>query len=114
MGPARRGWYRVPGEPGRLRWWDGARWTDDEFVLPGSEAESLEHHPTRRGQLPSRVTPDRPPPRDARPSRKVDGSAIAVFVPTLALVPVSLVALAVFWLVVRLVAVGPVGGVFPL
>ena len=49
-GPARRGWYRVPGEPGRLRWWDGARWTEDEFVLPGSEAESVDHHPTRRAQ----------------------------------------------------------------
>ena len=24
-----------------------ARWTDDEFVLPGSEAESVDHHPTR-------------------------------------------------------------------
>ncbi len=37
----------------------------------------------------------------------MDGSAIAVFVPTLALVPVSLVALAAFWLVVSLVAPVP-------
>ena len=74
-GPARRGWYRVPGEPGRLRWWDGARWTEDEFVLPGSEAESVDHHPTRRarpdrragtpGTAPDRVRAARRPRRPA-------------------------------------------------
>jgi Zn-dependent protease with chaperone function len=106
LGPARRGWYRVPGQPGRLRWWDGVRWTDDEFVLPGSEAESVDHHPSRRA-APAPAAPDRPPPRDARPSRRMDGSAIAVFVPTLALLPVSLLALAAFWLVVRIFAPVP-------
>lgn len=105
LGPARRGWYRVPGEPGRLRWWDGVRWTDDEYVLPGSEAESKDHHPTHR-RPPTSMSPDRPPGRDTHP-RRVDGSAIAVFVPTLALFPVSLLALAAFWLLVRLVAPVP-------
>jgi Zn-dependent protease with chaperone function len=107
LGPARRGWYRVPGEPGRLRWWDGARWTDDEFVLPGSEAESVDHHPTRRGVATGRVTPDRPPARDAQLNHRLDSSAITVFVPTLALLPVSLVALAVFWLPLRLIVPVP-------
>ena len=110
-GPARRGWYRVPGEPGRLRWWDGARWTDDEFVLPGSEAESVDHHPTPRPTRPSLGTPDTAPDRvralDSRAGRRPDSSAFAVLVPTAALLPVSLVALAAFWLVVRLVAPVP-------
>ena len=73
-GPAQRGWYRVPGQPGRLRWWDGARWTDDEFVLPGSEAESRSHHPTReppptnqlRSTAPDRVRVGRDPFRSPR------------------------------------------------
>ena len=111
-GPARRGWYRVPGEPGRLRWWDGARWTEDEFVLPGSEAESVDHHPSRR--VPARTAPERlgtAPDRmrtaEVRGSRRPDSSALAVLVPTAALLPVSLVALAAFWLVVRLVAPVP-------
>jgi Zn-dependent protease with chaperone function len=111
-GPARRGWYRVPGEPGRLRWWDGARWTDDEFVLPGSEAESVDHHPTRRAQPERRggaggTAPDRVRALDGRAGRRPDSSALAVLVPTAALLPVSLVALAAFWLVVRLVAPVP-------
>jgi Zn-dependent protease with chaperone function len=84
-----------------LRWWDGARWTDDEFVLPGSEAESIEHHPTRRGAPTRRVTADRPPAHDAQLGRRLDSSSVTVLVPTLALLPVSLVALAVFWLPVR-------------
>ena len=111
-GPARPGWYRVPGEPGRLRWWDGARWTDDEFVLPGSEAESVDHHPTRRAQperrpAPPAMAPDRVRALDTRAGRRPDTSAFAVLVPTAALLPVSLVALAAFWLVVRLVAPVP-------
>ena len=107
-GPARPGWYRVPGEPGRLRWWDGARWTDDEFVLPGSEAESVDHHPTRQGARarPRTAEPDRWRP-EGRAGRRPDSSALAVLIPTAALLPVSLVALAAFWLLVRLVAPVP-------
>lgn len=31
------GWYPAPGEPGRLRRWDGAQWTDErrEATPPG-------------------------------------------------------------------------------
>jgi Zn-dependent protease with chaperone function len=90
-----------------LRWWDGARWTDDEFVLPGSEAESRDHHPTRQPMPPTTAGPDRVRAADARASRHMDSSALAVMVPTLALLPVSLLALAIFWLPVRLVAPVP-------
>ena len=44
---------------------------------------------------------------DTRGGRRPDTSAFAVLVPTAALLPVSLVALAAFWLVVRLVAPVP-------
>ena len=44
---------------------------------------------------------------DSRAGRRPDSSALAVLVPTAALLPVSLVALAVLWLVVRLVAPVP-------
>ena len=44
---------------------------------------------------------------EVRGSRRPDSSALAVLVPTAALLPVSLVALAAFWLVVRLVAPVP-------
>jgi Zn-dependent protease with chaperone function len=106
-GPARRGWYRVPGQPGRLRWWDGVRWTDDEFVLPGSEAESVDHHPSQSTPAARALRPDRVRAGDIRPGRHVDGSSVAVLIPTLALLPISLLALAAFWLVVRLLAPVP-------
>jgi Zn-dependent protease with chaperone function len=44
---------------------------------------------------------------DTRAGRHVDSSALTVLVPTLALLPVSLLALAIFWLPVRLVAPVP-------
>jgi Zn-dependent protease with chaperone function len=100
----------VPGQPGRLRWWDGARWTDDEFVLPGSEAESRARHPTRQPTAvspPRSSAPDRIRAADAKAGRHVDSSTLTVLVPTLALLPVSLLALAVFWLPVRLLAPVP-------
>jgi Zn-dependent protease with chaperone function len=44
---------------------------------------------------------------DARSGRRPDSSALAVLVPTLALLPVSLVALAAFWVLLRLVVPVP-------
>jgi Zn-dependent protease with chaperone function len=112
----------VAGHPGRLRWWDGARWTDEEYVIPGTAADAATRHPSggpggyagSRGATDARSTG--PSPRGSmRPDRlglvasrrQLDGSAIAVLVPTLALLPVSLVALAAFWLPIRLVAPVP-------
>lgn len=33
------GWYADPGEPGQLRWWDGAEWASDT-VAPAGDAAS--------------------------------------------------------------------------
>lgn len=106
----------MPGHPGRLRWWDGARWSDEEYVVPGTSADAATRHPSRGPVPPNAATGSsttrRPPLRPDRlglvtSRRQLDGSAVAVLVPTLALLPVSLVALAVFWLPVRLVAPVP-------
>ena len=78
-------------------------------MLPGSEAESVDHHPTRQGAgaRPCPAEPDRWRPTDGRAVRRPDSSALAILIPTAALLPVSLVALAAFWLLVRLVAPVP-------
>ncbi|NKY41392.1 DUF2510 domain-containing protein, partial [Cellulomonas septica] len=31
---ARAGWYAVPAEPGTMRYWDGAAWTEHRQPLP--------------------------------------------------------------------------------
>jgi hypothetical protein len=35
-GAPRAGWYDDPRQPGRLRWWDGERWTDHTEARPES------------------------------------------------------------------------------
>lgn len=104
--PARRGWYPIAGQPGRLRWWDGNRWTEDEFVVPGSEADSAIRHPASGGRRPEgHVAPDRI--GILAGGRHLDGSALATLVPTLALLPISLVALAAFWFPISLLLAIP-------
>ena len=66
---------------------------------------------TRPARAQPRRARARPSPTAWRPEgragRRPDSSALAVLIPTAALLPVSLVALAAFWLVVRLVAPVP-------
>jgi Zn-dependent protease with chaperone function len=104
--PARRGWYPIAGQPGRLRWWDGTRWTEDEFVVPGSEADSAVRHPAAAGRRsPGHVAPDRI--GILAGGRHLDSSAVATLVPALALLPISLIALAAFWVPLRLLVPVP-------
>jgi Zn-dependent protease with chaperone function len=72
------------------------------FVVPGTAAESATNHPVSAGRLsPGHIAPDRI--GILAGGRHLDGSALAALVPTLALLPVSLLALAAFWLPVQFV-----------
>ena len=98
-----------PGEPGRLRWWDGARWTDDVRAagLQASPSTTTPRSAPNRPSLGATGTaPDRVRGWTAAPAGG-RSSALAVLVPTAALLPVSLVAWRRSWLVVRLVAPVP-------
>ncbi|GAB2709550.1 hypothetical protein BKA24_002596 [Microbacterium marinum] len=39
------GWYADPGEPGQLRWWDGAEWAPDTVAPAGDAASASEDVP---------------------------------------------------------------------
>jgi hypothetical protein len=40
QGTPRAGWYEHRSYPGRLRWWDGSRWTSDLTDLPDAPADA--------------------------------------------------------------------------
>ncbi|QGN33414.1 DUF2510 domain-containing protein [Microlunatus sp. Gsoil 973] len=71
---AEGGWYPDPsGEPGRYRYWDGARWSAETSTDPGitgSSGMAGDRRPAGTGTQPARCRPR--PPADRCPGHGVD------------------------------------------
>lgn len=62
------GWYPSPGRPGYVRWWDGVRWTEQEYVQavpPPTSSPPTLSPPTPMPPWPLSPPPTSPPPPTA-------------------------------------------------
>lgn len=71
------GWYQDPYDPSRLRWWDGARWTEHSAPGAGEAAAAF----SATGAVASaQVAPGYPPPTWSPRPTTTNGMAIASLV----------------------------------
>ncbi|WP_404446463.1 DUF2510 domain-containing protein [Microbacterium marinum] len=76
------GWYADPGEPGQLRWWDGAEWAPDTVAPAGDAASDSEDVPAVLAEEPAeKPASERPAParEAAAPDRPVRAGTVWVW-----------------------------------
>lgn len=77
------GWYADPGEPGQLRWWDGAEWAPDTVAPAGDAASDSEDVPAEEvtAEPAEKPASERPAPAKeaAAPDRPVRAGTVWVW-----------------------------------
>lgn len=77
------GWYADPGEPGQLRWWDGAEWAPDTVAPAGDAASDSEDVPAEEvtAEPAEKPASERPAParEAAAPDRPVRAGTVWVW-----------------------------------